>query len=44
MYFIAGMVLGQEWAPYSAGATATLIALTWYLAPLVRKLGSRSEA
>jgi hypothetical protein len=44
MYFIAGMVLGQEWAPYSAGATATLIALTWYLAPLVRKLGPRSEA
>jgi hypothetical protein len=44
MYFIAGMVLGQEWAPYAAGATATLIALTWYLAPLVRKLGRRSEA
>jgi hypothetical protein len=44
MYFIAGMVLGQRWAPYAAGATATLIAATWYLAPLVRKLGPRSEA
>jgi hypothetical protein len=44
MYFIAGMVLGQRWAPYAAGATATLIAATWYLAPLVRRLGPRSEA
>jgi hypothetical protein len=44
MYFIAAMVVGQQWAPYLAGATATLIALTWYLAPLVRKLGRRSEA
>jgi hypothetical protein len=44
MYFIAGMVLGQEWAPYAAGATANLIALTWYLAPLVRKLRRRNEA
>lgn len=44
MFFIAGMVLGQAWAPYSAGATAILIGLTWYLAPLVRKLGPRSEA
>jgi hypothetical protein len=44
MYFIAGMVLGQEWAPYASGASATLIALTWYRAPLVRKLGRRSEA
>jgi hypothetical protein len=44
MYFISGMVLGEEWAPYAAGATALLIALTWYLAPLVRKLARRSEA
>lgn len=44
MYFIAGMILGQEWAPFAAGATATLIALTWYLAPLVHKLGRRNEA
>jgi Family of unknown function (DUF6328) len=44
MYFIAGMVLGQGSAPYAAGATAALIALTWYLAPLLRKLGRRSEA
>lgn len=44
MFFIAGMVLGQEWAPYAAGATATLIAVTWYLAPILRKFGRRSEA
>jgi hypothetical protein len=44
MYFIAGMILGQEWAPYATGATATLIALTWYLAPVARKLGHRDEA
>jgi hypothetical protein len=44
MYFIAGMILGEEWAPYATGATATLIALTWYLAPLLRKLARRSEA
>jgi len=44
MYFIAGMVLGQGWAPYLAGATAALIASTWYLAPVVRKLGPSSEA
>lgn len=44
MYFIAGMVLGQRWGPYAAGATGVLIALTWYLPPLARKLGRRSEA
>jgi hypothetical protein len=44
MYFIAGMILGPAWAPHATGATATLIALTWYLAPLIRKLGPRSEA
>ena len=37
MYFISGTVLGQDYAPYSAGATATLIAATWYLVPIVRK-------
>jgi hypothetical protein len=44
MYFIAGMLLGQLWAPYAAGATALLIGLTWYLAPLMRKIRNRSEA
>ena len=44
MYFIAGMVLGQEWAPYATGVTGALIALTWYLAPLVRKLQRPDEA
>jgi hypothetical protein len=44
MYFIAGMLLGSQWAPVATGATALLIALTWYLAPLVRKIRNRSEA
>jgi uncharacterized membrane protein len=44
MYFIAGMLLGQEWAPYATGATAALIALTWYLRPLVHKLRRGGEA
>ena len=44
MYFIAGMVLGQRWAAFAACTTATLIALTWYTAPLVRKLRRRDEA
>jgi hypothetical protein len=44
MYFIAGMVQGREWAPGAAGATALLIAVTWYLAPLVHKLWRRNEA
>jgi hypothetical protein len=44
VYFISDMVLGQEWAPYATGATAMLIALTWYLAPLIHKFGSRGEA
>jgi hypothetical protein len=44
MYLIAGMVLGQQWAPYATGATAILISLTWYLAPLVRKFEHRGEA
>lgn len=43
-FFIAGMVLGMDSAPYAAGATATLIGLTWYLAPVVRKLGRGSKA
>lgn len=44
MYFITEMVLGEGWAPYAAGATATLIALTWYLAPVARKLRRQGEA
>jgi hypothetical protein len=44
MYFIAGMVEGEAWAPYGAVATATLIALTWYLAPIARRLRQRNEA
>ncbi len=43
MFFMSGMVLGPGWAPYAAGATGTLIALTWYVAPLARKLGRRGE-
>jgi len=44
VFFISSMVLGRETAPYAAGAAGVLIGLTWYLAPLVRKLGHRSEA
>jgi hypothetical protein len=44
LFFISGMVLGPDTAPYAAGATAVLIGLTWYLAPLVRKLRHRGEA
>jgi hypothetical protein len=44
MYFIAGMLLGPEWAPHATGATALLIGTTWYLAPLVRKLRHGGEA
>jgi hypothetical protein len=34
----------QAWTPYEPSATATLTALTWYLAPLLRKLFRRREA
>jgi hypothetical protein len=44
VFFISDMVLGHGTAPYAAGAAGSLIALTWYLAPLVRKLGGRNEA
>jgi len=44
VYFISGMILGQGWAPYAAGATATLIVLTWYLAPLLHKLRRGDQA
>lgn len=44
MFFISAMVIGEAKAPYTAGATAVLIGLTWYLAPVIRKLGRRSEA
>ncbi|HVW26948.1 MAG TPA: DUF6328 family protein [Polyangiaceae bacterium] len=44
MFFISAMVLGQDTAPYATGATAVLIGLTWYLAPLSRKLRHGGEA
>jgi hypothetical protein len=44
MFFIAVMVLGEGAAPYAAGATACLIGLTWYLAPLKRRLERGGEA
>lgn len=44
MFFIAGMVLGQGAAPYAAAATAVLIASTWYIAPIVRRLRHGNEA
>lgn len=44
MYFISGMLLGPGWAPCATGTTALLIGLTWYLAPLVRRIRNRGEA
>jgi hypothetical protein len=44
VFFISGMVLGNDTAPYASGAAAILIGLTWYLAPLRRKLGHGAEA
>lgn len=44
MYFIAGVVVGDDWAPHATLATAALIASTWYLAPVVRKHGRRTDA
>lgn len=44
VFFLSDMVLGHEAAPFACGAAATLIALTWYLAPLRRKLWHQGEA
>jgi hypothetical protein len=44
MFFIAGTVLGDEWAPATAAAVVVLIGATWYMTPLLRRLSSRREA
>jgi hypothetical protein len=44
VFFMAGMVVGSAWAPAAAGATAALIAVTWYVWPLIGKLGNGSRA
>lgn len=44
VFFISDMVLGHQMAPFAAGAAGSLIALTWYLAPLRRKLAHHGEA
>jgi hypothetical protein len=44
MYFIAGAVMGSEWAPLTAGAVALLIVLTWYLPPLLGRLHASRTA
>jgi hypothetical protein len=44
IFFITGMVVGGVWAPIAALATAALIVSTWYLVPLIRKLGKRDDA
>jgi len=44
VFFIAAMVVGMAWAPAAAAATAVLIAGTWYVRPLVRKIEGRARA
>jgi hypothetical protein len=44
VFFISDMVLGHRMAPFASGAAAVLIGLTWYLAPLVRRLGHQGDA
>jgi len=44
VFFITGMVVGGLWAPVAAAATAALIVSTWYLSPLIRKVGKRGSA
>jgi hypothetical protein len=43
MFVIAGMVVGEVWAPAAAAATVGLILATWYLQPLVGKLEGRGK-
>ncbi len=42
MFFISGMVLGNDWAAPMTGAVAVLIGATWYLVPLVRRYRARA--
>lgn len=44
VFFIAAMVVGMEWAPAAAAATAVLIGGTWYVWPFVRKIEGRARA
>jgi hypothetical protein len=44
VFFIAGMVVGDAWAPVAAGGTGALILATWYIWPLIRKLGNSARA
>ncbi len=44
MYFISGAVLGPHWAPWTSCAVATLIGLTWYLPPLLRRVRGRDTS
>ncbi|HEV3189907.1 MAG TPA: DUF6328 family protein [Polyangiaceae bacterium] len=45
VFFITGMVVGGGlWAPVATATTAVLIASTWYLLPLIRKVGKRGDA
>lgn len=43
VFFISEMVLGGTWGPAGAGGTAVLIAATWYVWPMVRKLEQRDR-
>ena len=37
-FFITGMLYGDAWAPGAAVSVLTLVFVTWYLIPLLRKL------
>jgi uncharacterized protein DUF6328 len=44
VFFMTAMVVGGAWAPAAAGATAALITATWYLWPLIWKIGESGRA
>lgn len=43
-FLITSMVFGGAWGPVAASAVVLLIAVTWYVVPLMRKLASKREA
>ncbi len=43
-FLITSMVFGSAWAPVVASTAAVLIAATWYVVPLMRRLARKHEA
>ena len=43
-FLITSMVFGTSWAPVVPSMVVVLIAATWYVVPLMRKLASNREA